>query len=392
MDRSEPRRPATPDDALPPVQPPDAGFLVQLFVIPGVIVLIILAVWGGIQWLASSTDDPEAFVRALSRPTSGRWQTAHNLADVLRNPGNSELRRHRGLALKLGALLESEMASGDSSEESVKLQVYVCHALGQFELPEVVGPLAKAAARQSKGEGAIVRVSALRGLALFADRFPRALDETTPNRGELSQLALGATRDEDPVVRSTAIFLLGAVGGSGAVPRLRGLLRDPYPNVRYNAATTLARRGDAAALEVLAQMLDPEETAGVESEPEAAFRSEKRRLILENALRAASVLAERNPMADYSALVPVLEKLAEYQDTGSGRSGELDAYTWKGLNAEARRVLTLLRTRPTPQSPQGAAICPGPSDAAVGPGRPFENRRIRPPLTGVARGARLYTP
>ena len=73
MSSSEPRPPATPDDALPPVQPPDAGFLVQLFVIPGVIVLIILAVWGGIHWLASSAQDPESFVRALSRPTSGRW-------------------------------------------------------------------------------------------------------------------------------------------------------------------------------------------------------------------------------------------------------------------------------------------------------------------------------
>lgn len=351
MSRSEPRPPATPDDALPPVQPPDAGFLVQLFVIPGVIVLIILSVWGGIQWLASSSNDPEAFVRALSRPTSGRWQTAHNLADVLRNPSNSELRRHRGLALKLGALLESEMAAADTSEESVKLQVYVCHALGQLELPEVVGPLAKAATRRSRGEEAIVRVSALRGLALFADRFPRALDETTPNRGELSQLALAATRDEDPVVRSTAIFLLGAVGGRGAVTRLRGLLRDPYPNVRYNAATTLARRGDAAAMEVLAQMLDPEESAGIESEPEAAFRSEKRRLILENALRAVNVLAERNSGADYRVLVKVLGKLAAYQDTRADRPGALDAYTWKGLNAEAHRLLVLLRKQSQPHTP-----------------------------------------
>ena len=29
-----------PDESLPPVQPPDAGFLVQLFVIPGLIVLV----------------------------------------------------------------------------------------------------------------------------------------------------------------------------------------------------------------------------------------------------------------------------------------------------------------------------------------------------------------
>lgn len=349
MSHPEPRPPTSADDALPPVQPPDAGFLVQLFVIPGVIVLIILAVWGGIQWLASSASDPEAFVRALSRPTSGRWQTAHNLADLLRNPGQSELRRHRGLALKLGGLLESELASGDRSEESVKLQVYVCHALGQFDLHEVVGPLAKAAGRRSGSDETIVRVAALRGLALFADRLPEALDQTTPNRAELSRLALSATRDEDPVVRSTAIFLLGALGGGEAAPRLRAMLRDPYPNVRYNAATTLARRGDAAAIDVLLQMLDPHETAGTESEPELALRSEKRLLILENALRAVSVLAEKNPQADCSPLLSVLEKLAEFQEASTGRPGELDAYTWKALNGEARRLLGVLRARTRPQ-------------------------------------------
>ncbi|MCL6502116.1 MAG: HEAT repeat domain-containing protein [Pirellulales bacterium] len=349
MSSSETRPPATPDDALPPVQPPDAGFLVQLFVIPGVIVLIILAVWGGIHWLASSAQDPESFVRALSRPTSGRWQTAHNLADVLRHPGNSELRRHRGLALQLGSLLESELAGGDRGEESIKLQVYVCHALGQFELPEVVGPLAKAASGGRDGSREpIVRVSALRGLALFADRQPNLLAGASPNRGELADLALGATRDQDPVVRSTAIFLLGAVGGGKAAPRLRALLRDPHPNVRYNAATMLARRGDAAAIAVLVQMLDPEETAGIEIEPEVELRREKRLLILENGLRAAALLAEKNPRADCQALIPALEKLAGYQEARSGRPGELDEYTWKALHSEARRVLAMLHERATP--------------------------------------------
>ena len=41
-----PQRPApiSPNDALPPVEPPSAGFIVQLFVIPAVIVAIIIIV------------------------------------------------------------------------------------------------------------------------------------------------------------------------------------------------------------------------------------------------------------------------------------------------------------------------------------------------------------
>ena len=35
---------ASPDD-LPPVQPPSAGFLVQLFLVPGIIVAVIVVVW-----------------------------------------------------------------------------------------------------------------------------------------------------------------------------------------------------------------------------------------------------------------------------------------------------------------------------------------------------------
>jgi hypothetical protein len=37
------RRTVSQDDSLPPVEPPNAAFLVQLFLVPGVIVAIILS-------------------------------------------------------------------------------------------------------------------------------------------------------------------------------------------------------------------------------------------------------------------------------------------------------------------------------------------------------------
>ena len=39
----------SPDDLLPPVEPPSAGFLVQLFLVPGLIVGAIVLFWFGIQ-------------------------------------------------------------------------------------------------------------------------------------------------------------------------------------------------------------------------------------------------------------------------------------------------------------------------------------------------------
>ena len=52
-----PRRAISPDD-LPPVEPPSAGFLVQLFLVPALIVGIIVCVWLAFHWLAQLGNDP----------------------------------------------------------------------------------------------------------------------------------------------------------------------------------------------------------------------------------------------------------------------------------------------------------------------------------------------
>ena len=80
------RRVVSPDDSLPPVEPPSAAFLVQLFLVPALIVGIIVFVWLAFHWLAQLGNDPEGYVRALKRPSEGRWQAALNLANDLRGP------------------------------------------------------------------------------------------------------------------------------------------------------------------------------------------------------------------------------------------------------------------------------------------------------------------
>ena len=54
------RRGVRPDDALPPVEPPSAAFLVQLFVVPLTIVACGLFVVWGFYWLAQMGNDPES--------------------------------------------------------------------------------------------------------------------------------------------------------------------------------------------------------------------------------------------------------------------------------------------------------------------------------------------
>ena len=122
----------TQDDLLPPVEPPNAAFLVQLFLVPGLIVAIIVGVWLAFHWLAHLGNDPQAYVRTLRRDNEGRWQAALNLANDLRGPGGAALKSDESLAAELGRILTDEAASGRTGEQSQTLRLYLCRALGEF--------------------------------------------------------------------------------------------------------------------------------------------------------------------------------------------------------------------------------------------------------------------
>ena len=107
------QRSHSPDD-LPPVEPPSAAFLVQLFLVPGLIVAIIVCVWLAFHWLAHLGNDPQAYVRTLRRDNEGRWQAALNLANDLRGPGGAALKADEPLATELGRILGDEVASVSS--------------------------------------------------------------------------------------------------------------------------------------------------------------------------------------------------------------------------------------------------------------------------------------
>ena len=110
-------------------------------------------------------------------------------------------------------------------------------------------------------------------------------------------------------MRSTAAFALAATDDAEAQKRLKRMLVDSYPDVRYNAATMLARRGDAAAVEVLAEMLDADQDQALEKEAETQSRRYKRDLILVNALRATKDLTQKNKQADLDELAEAVKRL-----------------------------------------------------------------------------------
>ena len=308
-----PRRTLTPDDSLPPVEPPSAAFLVQLFLVPAIIVAIIVGVWLAFHWLAQLGNDPEGYVKTLRRNNEGRWQAALNFANDLRGPGGAALKGDTGLAQELGSILADEVASGrpkaagHAGEQSRTLCGYLCRALGEFAVPEAAGPLVARAADASDPDTAQAAVEAL---AVLADNLATAGRAFT-DPAAVTAVLLAAAGSDDAAVRSRAAYAIGVVGGPGAASRLAELLGDAADNVRFNAAVGLARQHDPAAWDTLAEMLaqpDVEVPAGDDAKQAERY---KRAIVALNGLKAVGLLVDATrapPPAAVVAQVTALRK------------------------------------------------------------------------------------
>ena len=240
-DDSHSRRPMSPDQLLPPVEPPSAGFLVQLFLVPGLIVAIIVGVWLTFHWLAHLGQDPQAYVRTLRRDNEGRWQAALNLANDLRGPGGGALKADPTLAVELGRILTDESKSGRTGEQSQMLRVYLCRALGEFTISEALPPLLERAKDTTQPE---VARAAIEAIAVLATNLSAA--GADPSGPDVAEAVVAASRSGDVGLRSAAAFTLGVIAQKGAGPaadRLHSL--SPMSTTTF--ATTRRWRWPASA-------------------------------------------------------------------------------------------------------------------------------------------------
>ncbi len=286
-----PNRSFMQDDSLPPVEPPNATFLVQLFLVPGLIVFIIVCVWLSFHWLAHLGNDPQAYVRTLRRNNEGRWQAALNLANDLRGPGGEKLKSDEVLAKELGRILSDEVKSGRTDEQSQTLRLYLCRALGEFSIQTAIEPLVACAQATADAQTARAAVEALSVLTTNLIAADRATDAPTA----ITDAALAASRSKDAALRSSAAFALGVIGGLGAAERLVELSNDPVEDVRFNSALGLARLGQDDSLEALVEMLALPDLpiADARTVDEAAQSKRYRRaLIVVNAVRGVALLVD----------------------------------------------------------------------------------------------------
>lgn len=332
MNRSEtePDAPLSADSQLPPVQAPAGRFFVQLFLVPMMIVAAIVLLWVLVASIASRGTDPETLVQDIERLNSDSWRKALTLAQQLRDPAQSELRQNTELAGRLAKLLEAQIEEG--GEERISLRIYLCSALGKFEVDTGAAALVKAATTEQQVEDVEIRRAGLQGIGTLVEQLTDAEIEKNPEmlaavlKGTDEYAEDGEEKLRRELLRNTATYVLGVFPGDEATEKLAKLLHDPFLDVGYNAAIGLARRGDARALPFLAEMMDPPPDALVDEsikvdpdDPSAAQNKIGRQdwkfgYIIENGLRAIAKMRVDHPQADLSSIKADVEAVSKRDD------------------------------------------------------------------------------
>jgi hypothetical protein len=296
-----------PED-LPPVQPPSAGFIVQLFVVPGMIVLAIVAVWALFGKLASGDQDWRGLVVELRHPNEHRrWRGALGLAQMLKadqelKVGGQDLAGNREIAQALSDVLTEELKRAGHSDDDLKYEAFLARTLGLFDLPDVVLPALREA--MQSGVDRDVRKNAIGSVAVIADRCAARNEPLLAP--ELADELLKVSRDDDPLIRQLSAFTLGLFGDDWAKSRLEVMLGDSDADTRINAALGLARHGDSRGIEVFTEFL---KSAGELKEAGSPAEYEQF-LVLKNCLLGVERCANRLSPDQRREMIGLIQPLA----------------------------------------------------------------------------------
>ena len=239
------------------MQPPSAGFIVQLFVVPGLIVMAIVGVWLLFGKLATGEQDWQSLVVELQHPNPlRRWRAASGLAQMVKadqqlGTAGQHLAQNRDIAQALADVLAAAVKSGGQSDDDVKYETFLARSLGAFDLPDIVVPPLEQA--MQPGSDREVRKHAIWAIAVIADRHASG---TEPLRvpGLIEELTK-ISHDEDPLIRQITAFTLGLFPEADAASRLEVMTEDADSETRVNAAIALARQGDVRGASVFEEVL-----------------------------------------------------------------------------------------------------------------------------------------
>lgn len=256
-DQDNSELPAHPE-MLPPVEPPSAKFIVQLFVVPGVIVAAIVGVWLLFGKLASAEQDWQALLADMkSSNEHRRGRGAMGLVQALaadrnRKSDGPRLATNPQVAQELSNFLAESLKNSSQVKSVIAQQDLLTQTLGFMDVTEFVFPVLREAMQESRDRE--VRKNAVRSVALIADRALQRGERLT-DAGIVEELT-NVSRDADALMRSMAGFTLGLFPLDLVRQPLTVLLADADPLARANAAVAFARHNSLDGLSVLVEILD----------------------------------------------------------------------------------------------------------------------------------------
>lgn len=306
-----------PEPPLPHVEPPSAGFIVQLFVVPAIIVMVVIGVYLLFSRLASGEADWRQLVTDVrSENIHVRWRSALTLAqvlqdDALRQEQGQKLAINPEVATALTEMLANLLKKANPTEEEAQHTEFMLKAVGLLDVPATTLPPLLAATEEPRDRE--LRKQALNSLAQVCGR---AFQQGQPlTNADLVARIIAISKDSELLFRHQATFILGTLTTPDAQSRLGDLLGDSDLMTRVNAAVGFARQKSTRGLPVLEALF--EDAAEWELSPQSGATDQvvveqfERAMLVKNGMRAVQDLA---PQLDATTRQRLLPKMARFAD------------------------------------------------------------------------------
>lgn len=299
-------------DDLPPVQPPSAAFVFQLFVIPALIVLAVVGVWALFGQMATTETDWRALVDDLDSNNPQISQRAmFGLAQALesdrrRGEEGRQLSKDPELAARIAVRLEREFQRKATDNNSIALQVFLIRGLGQLDPSDQVLKLLVRAIEES--QDAEIRKSGIVSLSQLGGQI--SADPAKASSLDLAPVIAGLTRlsqESDINLVRAGAFALGVYPGEESVHQLTVLSQHSDRFVAVNAAVGLVRQGKTEGYPVFYREIDQAISGNTLTPDEQIDQSN----VLRNVLKAVGDLSNRWNDEQRRALESKVETLAE---------------------------------------------------------------------------------
>lgn len=296
-------------DDLPPVQPPSAGFILQLFVVPALIVLAVIGVWTLFGRMAGGEQDWRQLVQELDSSNPHIADRAmFGLAQLLdvdnrRGDDGQHLAQNPDVARALAKSLKLRLDSRQVDNKLVGSQVYLTRSLGLLDVPGETLPVLTTAL--SDDFDIEVRKGALASIAMVSGRAWER-EQPVSDTGVVNAL-IDVSQESDAGLKRAATFALGLMEDERAMQRLEVLLEDPTDMMTtVNAAIALCRHHSTAGYPVFVRALSaPADSTTVEAQHD-------RLLILRNSLKAVGDLSADFTPEQRQELLRLTKNLADH--------------------------------------------------------------------------------